>query len=280
MVAVAGVRDRLETHAAVGGHDAKRVLDSVTHRSFAALAAASLLAAGLPAQTLRVAGWGSYEGVTASADWSTAGAQLTLVSTAGHSAWAAGELLGRFGATDATERLGGVLHPARRWWITIEAGTATRPAFMPRNTWEADVTGLVRPRASLGLGYRRWNYGVGPVDIVIPHITVPTRAVAWDLRVFISRNPSKRTDVASSVRATAAVGRRVEAWLLGAAGRESYLVGAAPAAQVRSLDTVTGGAGLRYNAGSGVTLTIEGDVVRSRPVLSRRGARIGVYRQF
>jgi len=252
----------------------------VTHRIVAALTAGWLAAAGLPAQTLRIAGWGSYEGVTGSDDWSTTGAQLTFVSGRGHTAWVAGEFLGRFGATDATERLGGVLHPTPRWWITVEAGTAARPAFMPRNTWEVDVTALVKPRASLGLGYRRWNYGVGPVDIVIPHITVSTRAVSWDLRVFVSRNPSQRTDAAFSLRATAPLARRAEAWALGAAGRESYLVGTAPAAQARSLETLTGGAGLRYNAGGGFTLAIDAEVVRSRPVLSRRGARVGVYRQF
>jgi YaiO family outer membrane protein len=252
----------------------------VTRRFLVALTAGWLAAAGLRAQTLRVAGWGSLQDVTASDAWSTAGAQVTLVSARGHTAWVAGEFLGRFGTTDATERLGGVFHPDPRWWITVEAGTAARPAFMPRNTWEADVTALVKPRASLGLGYRRWNYGVGPVDIVIPHITVPTRTVSWDLRAFVSRNPSRRTDAAFSLRATAPLARRAEVWALGAAGHESYLVGTAPAAQVRSLETLTGAAGLRYNAGSGFTVTIDAEVVRSRPVLSRRGARVGVYRQF
>lgn len=252
----------------------------MTRRIVAALTAGWLAAAGLRAQTLRVAAWGSYEGVTGSADWSTAGAQLTVSTTPGHAVWAAAELLSRFGTKDATERIGAVLHPAPRWWITVEAGTAARPQFTPKNTWDVDVTALIAPRASLGLGYRRWNYVVGPVDFVIPHLSVQTRTVSWDLRVFLSRNPSARTDAAFYLRATTSLTPRAAAWVLGAAGRESYLVGTPPTAQVRSLETVTGAAGLRYNAGSGFTLRADLTVVRSRPVLSRRGVAIGVERSF
>jgi YaiO family outer membrane protein len=252
----------------------------VIRRIAAALTAGWLTAAALHAQALRVAAWSSYEGVTNSEDWSTAGAQLTLTAARGSAAWAAGERVGRFGATDLTARLGGVLHPTERWWITAEAGTATDPEFMPKNSWEVDVAALVGRRASLGLGYRRRNYVVGPVDFVLPHLTIDTRAVSWDLRGFISRNPSDRTDAAFSLRATRSLTPRAAAWVLGAAGRESFLVGTPPTAQVQSLETVTGAAGLRYNAGSGFTLRIEGDVVRSRPVLSRRGVGIGIERQF
>jgi len=236
--------------------------------------------AALPAQTLRVAGWGSYEGVTASQDWSVAGAQLTASTTRGHSVWAAGERLNRFGVADATERIGGVIHPTPRWWITVEAGTALRPAFMPKNTWEADVTALLTPRGSFGVAYRRWNYVVGPVDIVIPHFSLQTRVVSWDLRVSLSRNPSQRTDAAFYVRATKPLSRRVVGWVLGGAGRESYLVGTAPVAQVRSLDTVTGSAGIRCSVGNGFTLRLDASVINSRPVLSRRGVGIGLERQF
>lgn len=252
----------------------------MTRRVAAALTAGWFAAAGLRAQTLRVAAWGSYDGVTNSAHWSTAGGQLTLATARGDAGWAAAELVGRFGATDATERIGGVLHPTPRWWMTVEAGTATRPEFMPKNSWEADVTALVAQRASVGLGYRRWNYVVGPVDIVIPHFTVPTRSVSWDLRVYVSRNPSQRTDAAFSLRATTSLTPRTAVWVLGGAGRESYLVEIPAPPQVRSLDTATGAAGLRYDAGSGFTLRIDASVVRSRPVLSRRGVGVGIERQF
>jgi len=252
----------------------------VTRRIAAALTAGCLIAAGLRAQTPRVAAWSSYEGVTNSEDWSTAGAQFTLAAARGSAGWVAGERVGRFGATDLTARVGGVLHPTERWWITAEAGTATDPEFMPKNSWEVDVAALVGRRASFGLGYRRRNYVVGPVDFLMPHLTVDLHAISWDLRAFISRNPSDRTDAAFSLRATTALTGRVTAWVLGAAGRESFLVGTPPTAQVRSLDTVTGAAGLRCNAGSGFTLRIEADVVRSRPVLSRRGGGIGIERQF
>ena len=237
-------------------------------------------AAGLQAQTVHVAGWGSYEGVTGSADWSTAGAQLTLATTPGHRMWAAAERSSRFGANDITERIGGVLHPAPRWWITLETGTALQPAFMPKNTWEADVTALATRRGSVGLAYRRWNYVVGPVNVVMPHFSVQIRAVTWDVRVSLSRNPSQRTDAAFYVRATTPLSPRVAAWLLGGAGRESYLVGTAPASQVRSLDTVTGAAGLRCSMGNGFTLRLDVSVINSRPVLSRRGAGLGLERQF
>ncbi|HMG18633.1 MAG TPA: hypothetical protein VK573_07905, partial [Gemmatimonadales bacterium] len=99
---------------------------------------------------------------------------------------------------------------------------------------------------------------------------------AWSLRVSLSRNPSRRTDTAVSLRVTRARSRRTTWSLLGAAGRESYLVGGA----VRSLETVTGAAGIRYNAGSGMTLRFDATVIRSRPVLSRNGIAIGVERGF
>jgi len=94
------------------------------------------------------------------------------------------------------------------------------------------------------------------------------------MRVFVSRNPSRRTDVAVSLRATRALTRRTTASLLGAAGRESYLVTGA----VRSLKTVTGAAGIRYNAGSGTTLRFDVSVISSQPVLSRSGVSLGVER--
>ena len=240
----------------------------------------SSLGGRLDAQTLRIAGWGSYQGVTRSADWSTVGAQLTLATGRGHSTWLAAEMQGRFGETDIAERIGGVFHPAPGWWITAEAGTTAQPTFTPKNTWEADVTALVAARASLGVGYRRWNYVVGPVDVVMPHVSLQTRATSWDFRLFVSRNPSDRTDAAFFLRATATLSNRAAAWVLGGAGRESYVVGAGPAASVRALDTVTGAAGLRYNARSGVTLRIDASAIGSRPVLSRRGIGIGLEKQF
>jgi YaiO family outer membrane protein len=263
----------------------RRVWGEMVRKGFARtlvalLAASALLTTALRAQSPRVATWGSYEGVTNSAAWSTAGVQVTLPTARGDALWATAELARRFGATDAVQRVGGVLHPATRWWMTIEAGTATGPEFVPKNSWEADLTALVAPRASLGLGYRRSNYVVGPVDFVIPHLTVATRSVSWDLRVFLARNPSARTDAAGYVRATTSLTRRVELWILGAGGRESYFVSTPSTPQVRSLDTVTGAAGLRCNAGSGFTLRIDASATRSRPVLSRRGVAVGIERQF
>jgi hypothetical protein len=151
---------------------------------------------------------------------------------------------------------------------------------MPKNTWEADITARVTPRASLGLAYRRWNYAVGPVDILIPHLSLETRANASDLRVYLSRNTSKRTDAAFSLRVTHSVSQRTAAWVLGGAGRESYFVADTAGPQVRSLETVTGAAGLRYNAGNGFTLRIDATVIGSKPTLSRRGVGIAVERQF
>jgi len=225
-------------------------------------------------QTLRVAAWGSYEDVTASDHWSTLGVQGTVATSAGHAAWVAGERFERFGASDVMTRLGATLHPTRRWWITAEAGTATEPVFMPKNTWEADVTALVAPRAAAGVGYRRWNYVVGPVDIVMPHVALQTRALAWDARAFVSRNPSDRTDVAFTLRLTKPLNLRTALWVLGGAGRESYLVGTA----VQSLETITGAVGVRHNAGGGTTVRIALTVIDSKPVLSRRGVSLGIER--
>ena len=188
----------------------------------------------------------------------------------------AAEVLGRFGETDVTERIGGALHPTQRLWLTAEAGTARQPVFSPKNTWEADATALVTRRSSVGIGYRRLNYAAGPVDVVMPHVTTETSRMSWSLRAYLSRNPSKRTDTAVSLRVSRALSRRTTGSLLGAAGRESYLIGGA----VRSLETVTGVAGIRYNAGSGMTLRFDVTVIRSRPVLSRNGIAIGVERGF
>lgn len=225
-------------------------------------------------QTLRLAGWGSYEDVSNSDAWSTLGAQVTVATARGHSVWLAGERLGRFGETDGVARVGGVLHPGTRVWLSAEAGTAAQPVFMPKNTWEADVTALVAPRASAGVGYRRWNYVVGPVDIVMPHVALQTRALAWDARMFISRNPSERTDVAFTLRLTKPLNLRTAVWVLGGAGRESYLVGTA----VQSLETVTGAVGMRHNAGGGTTFRLAFTVIDSKTVLSRRGLSLGIER--
>jgi len=232
------------------------------------------IAAPCLGQQARVAGLGSYEAVTASQDWSNAGLQLTVTGARGHGGWIAGEVLGRFGQTDATGRVGGVVHPAPRLWFTAEAGTAHAPVFMPKNTWEADATALVAPRASAGMGYRRLNYTAGPVDVIMPHATVETQRTSWAARVFLSRNPSHRTDVAASLRATRALTRRTAISFLGAAGRESYLVAGA----VRSLRTITGSAGIRYNTTGGTTFRIDLTVINSQPVLSRQGIALGVER--
>ena len=252
------------------------VWGDMTRKGFGKPSVAALLVVCLAtpclSQSRRVAAWSSYEGVTGSNDWSTAGAQLTVTTARGHGGWIAGEVLSRFGATDVTEKIGGVVHPTPRLWLTAEAGTSRQPVFSPKNVWEADASALVAARWSVGLGYRRWNYAVGPVDVLMPHVTTETSRTSWSMRVFVSRTPSRRTDTAVSLRVTRELTRRTTATLLGAGGRESYLVGAA----IRSLETLTGAAGIRYNAGSGMTLRLDAIVVRSRPVLSRRGVAVGV----
>ncbi len=255
-----------------------RAWGDMTRKGFGKPSVAALLALCLATpclgQTARISGWGSYEGVTASQDWSTLGAQLTLTSTRGSGGWVAAEYYGRYGETDFAARIGSVVHPTTRFWFTAEAGSSKRPVFTPKNTWEVDATALVAARSSVGVGYRRWNYGVGPVDVVMPHMTTETSRMVWNLGAFISRNPSKRTDTSVSLRATRSLTRRTAVSLLGAAGRESYLVAGA----VRSLETLTGVAGIRYNAVSGTTLRFDISVIRSRPVLSRSGVSLGVER--
>jgi YaiO family outer membrane protein len=259
---------------------AKRVhvWGDMARKGFGKASVAALLALCLAApcfgQSVRLSAWSSYEAVTASQDWSTLGAQLSLTTAGGHGGWVAAEYSSRYGESDLAERIGGVAHPTARLWLTVEAGTSRRPAFTPKNTWETDATALVAARSSLGLGYRRWNYGVGPVDVLMPHLTTETNKMVWSMRAYISRNPSKRTDTAVSLRATRSMSRRTTVSLLGAAGRESYLV----AGTVQSLKTLTGAAGVRYNAAGGTTLRFDVSVIRSRPVLSRSGVSIGVER--
>lgn len=249
-------------------------------RGVAILAAGCLFSGKLGAQSLRIAAWGQYEGVTGSDDWSGVGAQLAFATTRGDAVWIAGESLSRFGARDATARVGGTLRATPRWWISAEAGTASLPDFAPKNSWEADATALVAPRVSVGLGYRHLNYVVGPVDVVMPHLTVQTGAVSWDARVFLSRNTSERTDAALYVRATGQLPGGSALWILGAAGRESYLVGTGPMSAVQSLETMTGAAGVRAALGRGLTVLLEAMVTGSRPRLARRGGRVGLERRF
>ncbi|HEX9346364.1 MAG TPA: glycosyltransferase [Gemmatimonadales bacterium] len=232
------------------------------------------LATPCRSQTARVTAWSSFESVSGSQDWTTLGAQLTLTTARGHAGWVAAEFFGRYGDRDVAERIGAVFHPTSRVWLTAEAGTSRRPAFTPHNTWEADAAALVAPRVSAGVGYRRWNYDVGAVDVVMPHITIETPRTSWTLRGFVSRNPSKRTDAAAYLRMTRALTRRTTVSLLGGAGRESYLVGGT----IQSLKTLSGIAGIRYNASSRTTVRFDVSGVRSRPILTRNGVSLGVER--
>jgi YaiO family outer membrane protein len=227
-------------------------------------------------QALRLTAWGGYESVIDADDWHTTGAQLAWVGSRGHAAWIAGERLRRFGAPDAVVRGGLALHPVSRVWLTLEAGTAAEPVFLPKNSWDVDLTLLITSRVAAGLGYRRQNYVIGPVDMLMPHATLTTAGVSWDLRVFLSRNPSERIDGAGLLRITLPVSRRASAWIGAGAGRESYVVGLPPVQQVRSLDTVTGSVGVRLEMARGLNLRVDATVIRSEPVLSRRGGTAAI----
>lgn len=235
---------------------------------------ALLLATPCLGQRPRINAWGAYESVSGSQAWNNAGAQLTLTTPRGHGAWMAVEHYSRFGDRDLAERIGGVVHPTARLWLSAEAGTSLRPSFTPRNTWEADAAALVARHTSAGFGYRRWNYDVGGVDVLMPHLAIETSRMSWTLRAFVSRPPTKRTDTAVSLRFTRSVTRRVTLSLLGAAGRESYFVGGA----IASLKTVSGVAGIRYTDPHGTTWRFDLTGVNSKPILTRSGVAVGVER--
>ncbi|HEV8304869.1 MAG TPA: glycosyltransferase [Gemmatimonadales bacterium] len=237
-------------------------------------------ACALGAQTTRAAAWASYDAVDRSQDWRTVGAQVTWRGRRGDAAWLAVEAVSRFGTDDGTERIGGVLHPHPRWWLTVEAGTAAGPEIVPKNAWEADITVLATRTAALGLGYRRQNYVVGPVDVVMPHAGLQMGRTAWDARLYVSRNPSDRTDLAVFLRVTTSLSRRAAGWIGAAAGRESYLIGAPPTQQVQAIQTVTAAAGVRYNAARGLTLRVDATGVHSTTILSRWGVGAGVEREL
>jgi len=245
--------------------------------SVAALLALSI---ALPcrAQGLRGTAWGSYEKVKDSQDWSTIGTQLTYTSAQGHGGWGAVEVVGRFGETDVTERIGGVVHPTQKLWVTGELGTAQEPVFLPSNTWEGDVAGLVAQRASLGLGVRHWNYPVGPVDMLMPHATIESSRMSWNVRGFVARNPTKHTDLAISLQALRALGtggRSVLA-VLASGGRENFYDGAT----LQVLQTFTAGLGFRYNMPKGTKFRIDATYTHSEPILTRGGVSIGVERRL
>jgi YaiO family outer membrane protein len=224
----------------------------------------------------RINVWSAYEAVDESDDWTTLGGQLTLRSSKGSGGWVAVEMLGRYSETDLTGRLGGVLHPNDRWWFTLEAGTSQEPVFSPKNTWEADVATLIGRRSSVGLAYRRANYSEGPVDIVMPRFATETAKMSWTMRVFISRNPSDRTDWAGQLQVARAFSRRITGSLLGAGGRETYSV----AGSLQSLETATIALGARYNVGNSMALRLDATFINSQPILSRRGIALGLERGF
>ena len=126
----------------------------------------------------------------------------------------------------------------------------------------------------MGLTYRRWNYTEGPVDILMPRFTTETPKMSWTMRLFISRNPSDRTDWAGQLQVARAFSRRITGTLLGAGGRETYSV----AGSLQSLETTTIGLGARYNAGSGMTVRLDASFINSQPVLSRRGVALALER--
>jgi cellulose synthase/poly-beta-1,6-N-acetylglucosamine synthase-like glycosyltransferase len=262
-----------------------QVWGDMTRKGFGKASVATLLVLCLATpclgQNLRLGGWSSYEKVSDSPDWSTIGGQLTFTTPQGYGAWGAVEVVGRFDETDVTERSGGVLHPTQRLWITGEAGTAQKPVFLPSNTWEADVAGLVAAHASLGLGYRRWNYAVGPVDMLMPHATLETGDtgaghMTWNARAFIARDPTDHTNFAMSLQVARALSRRTSFSLVGAGGHEHFYDGAT----IQSLETLSGGAGFRYNASNGIRLRLDATYTRSRPILSRGGIALGLERAF
>jgi len=100
--------------------------------------------------------------------------------------------------------------------------------------------------------------------------------MSWTMRLFISRNPSDRTDWAGQVQVARAFSRRVTGSLLGAGGRETYSV----AGSLQSLATTTIGLGARYNVGSNMTLRLDASFINSQPTLSRRGIALGLERGF
>jgi hypothetical protein len=265
-------------NAAKGVH----VWGDMARKGFGKPSVAALLALCLAvpcrAQGLRGTAWGSYEKVQDSQDWSTIGTQLTYTSAQGHGGWGAVEVVGRFGETDVTERIGGVVHPTQKLWVTGELGTAQEPVFLPSNTWEGDVAGLIAPRASLGLGVRHWNYPVGPVDMLMPHATIESSRMSWNVRGFVARNPTKHTDLAISLqalRALGAGGRSVLA-VLASGGRENFYDGAT----LQVLDTFTAGLGFRYNMPEGTKFRIDATYTHSDPILTRGGVSIGVERRL
>jgi hypothetical protein len=64
------------------------------------------------------------------------------------------------------------------------------------------------------------------------------------------------------------------------AGRESFLVGAPPVQQVRSLETRTATVGARAELGAGFSLRADATLVDSDPTLSRRGLALSLERRF
>jgi hypothetical protein len=112
------------------------------------------------------------------------------------------------------------------------------------------------------------------VDILIPRFTTETRTMSWTMRVFISRNPSDRTDWAGQLQVAHAFSRRITGSLLGAGGRETYSV----AGSLQSLETTTIGLGARYNVANNLTVRLDATFINSQPILSRRGIALGLER--
>src|SRR5213592_1399055 len=114
----------------------------MTRKGFGKPSVAALLALCLATpclgQTARISGWGSYEAVTASQDWSTLGAQLTLTSTRGAGGFAvAAVIFARDPTARAARRRQGELRAQRGPILTRRHGFVRSPTGDSRGLSEA-----------------------------------------------------------------------------------------------------------------------------------------------
>lgn len=223
-----------------------------------------------------------FQRVTDSDDWWRYEIVLARLWPDGHRLEAAAGQESRFGTTDSGVRGLGVWHAGPRLWLAGEAGLAPDADVIPR--WSLSLeTVWAAPPAALGVGYRHVEYRPGAVNLVwlaLTHEPGEPRSVGFDLRGFLSRNPSDRWDGAFLTRTSWQANGRLLAWLGYGYGRESFLVGPRQAQEIRSLRAHTVLAGARYGLDAKTVLRIDLDIVASRPRLSRQGAVVTLERRL
>lgn len=180
------------------------------------------------------------------------------------------------------------------WDASLEAGTTLRPGDLnlsldTRLTPAAEILEDLRlgVRAALpmgelvpSVGYRLQLFPEGAVHTASPRLEWYRGRwlLSGELRVI--RSAVETVNVAGIARVTRRLGASWRAWVGLAAGEEDFLVGRAPARQLRTLTTRSLSGGAAYGFAPAWTLRVDLTGVDSDPRLDRIGGALTLTRTF